>query len=206
MKTSNLNIFKVADYILANDQIKNSPITHNKLQKLLYYVKVWSLVAEMPLIPESFYKIKNGTVNKEIFAKYKEFGDSVPFSQKSDFSLKKEEKQLIDFIVENYIDLDNNTLSQLIQSELPWQQTAENEMIPEHLIKNYYSSLPFAKNFPLNVKKPFYPIISLMDYAFIFDFNQTDYKIENEIYYFKNYKEYQQQKEKIKKQFQAIFG
>ncbi|MHB2148610.1 Panacea domain-containing protein [Calditrichota bacterium LG25] len=201
-----ITIFDIADYIVHKFQSKINNITPLKLQKLLYYVKVWSLIANKELINEEFYKWEYGPVNINIYQKYKHFNsNSIP---KPEFVIDFPNtiKELINFIVENYIELDAITLSQLTHSEEPWQKTKHNKPINEYLIKSYYSKLPFARNFPLKKDKPYFPILTPMDHSFTFDFSKNDLNLLNQKYYFKNYEDYKKQKEKIKNELKVIFG
>ncbi len=203
---SKIEIFNIADYILQKFQNSSSQITPIKLQKLLYYVKVWSLIANNSLIEEDFYKWDHGPVNIDIYNKYKHLNSKPIPKPKKQITFSDNINELINFIVENYIDLDAITLSQLTHFEEPWQKTEHNKPIKEDLIKAYYSKLPFAKNFPLNKNKPYYPILTPMDYSFIFDYSDQDNNLLNNNYFFKNYKEYKKQKETLKNQLKVIFG
>ncbi len=201
-----ITIFDIADYILHKFQSESSKITPMKLQELLYYVKVWSLISDNVLINEKFYKWDYGPVNKDIYNKYRHLKSEPIPKPDINIDFSNTIKELINFIVENYIDLDAITLSQLTRFEEPWQKTEHNMPIEENLIKSYYSKLPFAKNFPLKKGQPYFPILTPMDHSFTFDFNKNDYNIINENYFFKNYGEYKKQKEEIKKQLKVIFG
>ncbi len=206
MNNNPLTIKEIAEYILFTFQSDFHQITPMKLQKLLYYVKAWSLVAEIPVFPDSFYKWEYGPVNKSIYASYKKFGKSLIPKPESFVPLPEKIKLFVDFVVENYVDLDAFTLSQLTHSELPWKQTEKNQIISEALIKSYYSKLPFAKNFPFDPNKPFFPIITSMDYAFILDFNTKDFDLKNGYLHYQSYYEYKKQKNRIIKKFKVTFG
>ena len=201
-----ITILDIANYILFHFQNKSNSISHKKLQKLLYYVKVWSYIADQPLIDEPFYLWEQGPINKTIYSQYGLF-DSVPIPKPNkSFQFSQEIETLINFIVENYVEFDAMILSQLIHTEIKNLNTEKNQLISYTSIKLFYSDLPFAKNFPLDKNKPFYPIITPMDYAFILDFDDSYFDFSNGHFRFKNYSEYKKQKIKINKQLQAIFG
>ncbi len=201
-----ITILDIANYILDHYQNKNTFISHKKLQKLLFYVKVWSYIANQPLIEEPFYLWEQGPINKTIYSKYGLF-DSVPIPKPNkSFQFSQEIATLINFIVENYIELDSMILAQLIHTEMKNLKTEKNQPISYASIKLFYSNLPFAKNFPFDKNKPFYPIITPMDYAFILDFDNSYFDFSNGHFRFKNYREYKKQKIQINKQLQAIFG
>ena len=60
----------------------------------------------------------------------------------------------------------------------------------------YYSKQPFAKNFPFDPKKPFYPPQTDMQSAYIFDMDNEE--AENVLMY-SSYEEYQKYQFKAKK-------
>lgn len=190
----------LADYILQNFSRDNGGITHLKLQKLLFYVKAWSLVAGQPVLPAPFLKWSYGPVNPEIWEKFKHFkADVIEIPMDLVQVQDAGEKQLIDFIVENYADFHPLALSAMTHSEAPWKNTPRHSTIPEETIKSYYSAQLFAKNFPLDENKPFYPVISDMDSAFILDMSPQD-ALKSMV--FPSYKEYKRVKEQARKSFE----
>ena len=160
-------ILDIAAYILQTQE----HISHLKLQKLLYYLKVWSLVNGNPIIPESFVKWKHGPVNKEVYEKFKMYGDkNIPAVQAGESAI--ENKEFVDFVLECYAQYDAITLSLMTHQDDPWKNTSDNAVISDASLLKYYSSLPFAKNFPVDPLKPFYPVDTNMHYAFIFDMDK----------------------------------
>lgn len=156
---SELTALQLAEYILASYPDKN--ITPMKLQKLAYYTKVWTLVAGSKLIFADFKKWDFGPVNTEIYSQYKPHGGGVIEGNfNSNIQLKKHEKKLLQFILDNYIDFSAFALSAMTHQEDPWVNTPKNNIIPDSLIIKYYSSQSFAKNFQNSaVKKgPFHLI------------------------------------------------
>lgn len=195
-----MQIQNLALYILQNFSHEAGGISHLKLQKLLYYVKAWSMVADEPVICDPFYKWDYGPANMEVWQKFKQF-KSEPLPAPAG-TLKKtdpDEKNLIDFIVENYIDFSPLALSSMTHSEAPWKNTPQDSIIPDDLIKAYYSKQLFANNFPLSDKKPYYPVISDMDSAFILDMS-TDDAFKSMV--FPSYKEYKELKKKVRTSFE----
>ncbi len=193
-----MNIFNFSNYIISNYSTDYTDITPMKLQKLLYYLKVWGLISEVNLIPEKFIHMKYGPVNLAVYEKYKKYGASpVPISgdsKTSDFSINPKTRELVDFIVENYIDFHALVLSAMTHAEKPWQQTSLNEEIKDSDIVAYYKTLSFAKNFPLDKNRPFYPVMADINHAFILDMNEKDSKS----FIFDSYDEYKKMKENTK--------
>lgn len=136
----------LADFILAS--YPNKDITPMKLQKLAYYTKVWTLVAGKPVVNADFQRWEFGPVNLEIYHMYKEFGGGV-ISSTPVVKPKMPEPQevLCTFILDNYVNYSAFALSSMTHNEDPWAKTAKNAIICDSLIVDYYSKLPFAKNF-----------------------------------------------------------
>jgi uncharacterized phage-associated protein len=183
-------ILQLACYILNTQKA----VTHLKLQKLLYYLKVWGLVSGNQVISEDFIKWKHGPVNKKVYDAYKKYGySSIP---KCAFKGSRiEHKEFVDFILECYGPYDAITLSAMTHQDAPWKETPPDSIISNQSIMKYYSSLPFARNFPFDPQKPFYPVQSNLHYAFIFD---MDEKTINETMAYPSYIAYKKQEEKAK--------
>ncbi len=166
-----MTIFSLANYIINKYPDNISPM---KLQKLLYYIKVWGIVTGKNILSESFYAWKYGPVNKEIYHTYKQYGskpiDYDPFSQVS-----IENQEFVDFILDSYAPYNAIELSKTTHVEEPWiiNKDMQGE-ITEDQILNYYSNQPFASNFPFDKSKPYYPPKTAIYYSFVFDMNEDD--------------------------------
>lgn len=165
-------------YYIVNIQARNgAKITPMKLQKLLYYVKAWGLVAGIPLFSGVFKKWEYGPVNEYVYRAFKGFkGDPIPVqATNQQGEPKREKKKLIDFITQCYGQYDAFALSAMTHKEDPWLLTQPNAVIQNGLIKSYYSNQPFAKNFPFDpVNHPFYPLQSDLSSAFTMDMSVED--------------------------------
>ena len=93
-----LGTYELPHYILEHYSDKN--ITPLKLQKLLYYVKVWGIVAGVELYQGEFLKWKHGPVNVDVYHHYKSFerGQIVMQPETARIDLGTQEKEMIDFI------------------------------------------------------------------------------------------------------------
>lgn len=141
-----INSLALADYILAS--YPNKDITPMKLQKLAYYTKVWTLVAGKPIVNAEFYKWEFGPVNLDIYHMYKELGGSViPSTPVVKPKMSESQGTLCAFILDNYINYSAFALSTMTHNEDPWVKTAKNAIIDDTQILDFYSKLPFAKNF-----------------------------------------------------------
>lgn len=171
-----LGTYELPHYILEHYSDKN--ITPLKLQKLLYYVKVWGIVAGVELYQGEFLKWKHGPVNVDVYHHYKSFerGQIVMQPETARIDLDTQEKEMIDFIVSAYIPFSAISLSALTHKELPWQNTSQNAVIGHADILDFYSQQPFANNFnPFDLaNKPYFPVQSNSWYAYILDMSPDD--------------------------------
>ncbi len=183
-----MDILTLSQYVI-NQFSQQSPdgITPLKLQKLLYYIKVWTLVAREPFVNAEFEHWDYGPVNREIYNYYKKYGNQPIFPMEvAQVEIRENQKEIIDFIVENYMSLDAFKLSEMTHTEKPWKNTKQYEIIYDQLIYSYYIKQQFAKNFqPFDLSNnPFYPLDS---YSFILDIHEKD---AQEIIQYSNYKHY----------------
>lgn len=166
------NILTLADYVIDHVAGNGVSISHLKLQKLLYYLKVWSLVADQPLMKAGFNKWKYGPVNSTVYRHYKVHGSQQlqPTKPGNNPFKSAKDKVLVDFILDSYCPYDALTLSTFTHRELPWLMTEESGKISDETIIDYYSELEFAKNFPLSEESDIYiPVYTEQDASFIFD-------------------------------------
>lgn len=191
-----MNIYDYSCYTLSNFSESSQGITPLKLQKLLYYLKVWSLVANKNIIPEPFLHWEYGPVNIFIYDKYKSYIGN-PIDAPCNQVQIPQDKEFVDFILENYIDFHALDLSSLTHSEDPWKNTPENSIISDKSILDYYSKQSFAMNFPLSQDKPYFPVMSDSNHSFIFDMSEDDAK-KSLVY--ASYNEYKKLKEAAKKE------
>ena len=152
-------------------------ITPLKLQKLLYYVKAWGLVAGRPLVPAPFRRWRLGPVNPDVYDAFKEYGgEPIPYMETVE-EPRSEAKRLIDFIGTCYNPFSAVTLSAMTHKEDPWLETKPDEVIAEALMRAYYGEQPFALNFPFDPERsPFYPVQSDFGHAFTMDMDRRSKK------------------------------
>jgi len=91
----------------------------------------------------------------------------------------------------------------MTHEEEPWEATPKNEVIGDEFIKQYYSTLAFAKNFPVQTDKPYYPVYTDFMYSFIFDFQEGD---EAKEVVFDSFDEYKQMMKQSKKELNNIIS
>lgn len=147
-KTSAL---KFAEYFIDKANKEGKQITNKKLQKLLYYAQVWSLVLnEEKLFPERIEAWVHGPAIPSVYRKFKNFSFNSIRIDTSDFSinLTSKQKKLLDDIWKIYGKYDASYLEALSHSELPWQEARKDVSISEpssniislKIAKEYYAS------------------------------------------------------------------
>lgn len=127
--------------------------TYMKLQKIVYYAQVESLVHySKPLFKEKILAWRGGPVVRELFKKhkgYKRWGvNKVTFGDPTRLSV--EQKSCVKWAVEKYGGLDGDTLSHITHLEDPWKKARKNlpadapsnEEITARSMLKYYSNLP----------------------------------------------------------------
>jgi len=191
----------VAYYVLS----EYDGITPLKLQKLLYYLKAWGLVASKNLFDGKFEKWTHGPVNAEVYRMFKDFkGDTIKLP--TEFKFKEpfsgEQKITADFILDCYSQYSAITLSAMSHADMPWKNTQPGKAITDKSLVSYYSSLPFAKNFPFDPdNKPFYSVPTDIHYAYIFDMSKKD-AVSAQV--FPSYKEYKAKQRIASSELQKI--
>jgi uncharacterized phage-associated protein len=123
---------------------KFGPMSHLKLQKLLYYVQGYHLAYfETPLFNEDFEAWVHGPVCREVFNKVKEHsllyndlqfilesGDTPPDKKISE-QLSADQLDLINDVLTEYKDLTGLELENLTHQESPWLEARDGYDIGE---------------------------------------------------------------------------
>ncbi len=148
-------------------------LTNMKLQKLVYYTKVWSLIDGNNIVHESIYRWEHGPVSSDLYRILKKNGKSeIPTIEGAWSDLDPHAALIADIVMYTYGRLSAFELSDLTHSEDPWSSTLPNNEITSHVITEYYSKHPFAVNFPVGDDRPFHPLMTQSAYAFTFDMTE----------------------------------
>ena len=134
----------VARYIVDWCKKNKQELTAMKLQKLLYYSQVWSIMKnKQKMFSEEIQAWQHGTVIPDIYHKHK--GKFLIHSWDHG-SLQKIEnnqkaKTILDLVLNNYGERSGNLLSSLTHSEDPWinARKRDDQVITVEDIYNYYS-------------------------------------------------------------------
>ncbi|GEM_PF-376717 len=197
-ENTNMDAVTLSYYVLKTyDNV--SPM---KLQKLLYYVKVWGIVSGEHFLDATFEKWSYGPVNDQVFQTYKKYSSkSIPKHAAKSVVLKTSAKKSIDFILACYAPYDALSLSAMTHEDEPWKKTPLNKTIADKAILHYYSKLPFAKNFPFDPHQPYYPLQTDLHYAYIFDMSEKDAK---SVSVYPSYDSYKKQLQSAEKKFKKL--
>lgn len=172
-----MNPVSLAQYLVNSFGHVPGGVTPLKVQKLLYYVKAWSLVNGEDLVDGTFEKWTHGPVNRVVYEHFKGNGRQPlqPINLGPDHEPRGEVKEFIDFIGNSYARFPALVLSKMTHEEDPWRLTQPSHEIPSELIRDYYAGQPFAANIPFDpVGKPYVAVQSHMDRAFTMDMSRTD--------------------------------
>ena len=152
-------------------------VTPLKVQKLLYYVKAWSLVDGHDLVDGRFVKMTHGPVNWDVYHHFKGHGSAPlqPVTLGPSQTPTGDAKAFTDFIGNSYARFPAVVLSKMTHDEEPWRTTPMRKVISKRKMQAYYAAQPFAQNLPFDpVGKPYIPVQSDMGRAFTLDMSPAD--------------------------------
>lgn len=158
-KVKKISALSVAEYFIDKANKRNESITNKKLQKLLYYAQVWSLVVnDEKLYSERIEAWVHGPAVPVVYRKFKVFEfNSIKLDTSSiSFNVSRKQIKLLDNIWSVYGKYDAEYLELLSHSELPWQE-ARNEMSVSERSNNAISLVTarkyYADKFKPNTSK-----------------------------------------------------
>ena len=144
-----VSVLDVAAYILEK-QPRSKPITAWKLQKLVYYCQVWSLVwDEKPLFKEEIFAWANGPVVRELYKQHKGMFYVKRLAKGISKNLTTNQKDTIDHVLKAYGEKSAQWLSDLTHLEQPWVEARKGlepgergeVEIPLSAMHEYYSGV-----------------------------------------------------------------
>lgn len=146
--TKKISALTIAEYFIDKSNKEKKPITNKKLQKLLYYAQVWSVVLnEEKLFPERIEAWVHGPAIPTVYRKFKgfEFNPIQLDTTGISFSFSKKQNDLLESIWSIYGKYNAEYLEALTHSELPWQEARKETSASEP--SNNIISLATAKKF-----------------------------------------------------------
>ncbi|MBN2019424.1 MAG: SocA family protein [Sedimentisphaerales bacterium] len=140
----------IANYFLRKGFEANIPITHLKLQKLVYFAHGWHLaIYKKPLIDEVIEAWPFGPVICSLYHIYKIYGkdpiDSLLPKKEANQSIDEITKALLDKVWETYGRISSTDLANMTHTkDGPWYQTwigrqRKGAEIQDNIIMHYFS-------------------------------------------------------------------
>lgn len=146
--TKKISALIIAEYFIDKSNKEKKSITNKKLQKLLYYAQVWSVVLnEEKLFSERIEAWVHGPAIPTVYRKFKgfEFNPIQRDTTSISFNFSKKQNNLLESIWSIYGKYDAEYLEALTHSELPWQEARKETSASEP--SNNIISLATAKKF-----------------------------------------------------------
>lgn len=140
-----LSAKQVAEFFIRRFHDTDGPITHLKLQKLLYYSQGMAFSKSKRLIKENFKAWQHGPVVEEVYDLYKQY-EKNPLPINDGLNLTKlEGNETVMGILEETISIyglyDAWYLRDKTHKEAPWAETAQGEVIPELKMIAFFQSV-----------------------------------------------------------------
>lgn len=130
-----VSVYDVAKYFLAKIDEDDGPITHLKLQKLLYYAQGFYLAVHgEPLFSDSIEAWAHGPVVPAVWQQYRAYGVA-PIPPDPDFvpeSVPEEVRELLDEVYAVYGQFTAWRLREMTHDDLPWKNHAERGDVISH--------------------------------------------------------------------------
>jgi uncharacterized phage-associated protein len=139
-----VSVDEVAKYFLAKLDEDDGPITHLKLQKLLYYAQGFHLaMRNEPLFADSVEAWSHGPVVPAVWHVYKSYSGS-PIPPDPNFdpeSLPGEVRDLLDEVYSVYGQFTAWRLREMTHDDLPWRNHAERgDEIPRDELREFFKA------------------------------------------------------------------
>lgn len=119
------------------------PITHLKLQKLLYYAQGFHYLWDNEkLVDEEFQAWQFGPVLESVYHHFKRYGyENIPITEARNFKGDQNKKETIEAVWRDLKDYSAHDLVEMTHDETPWKEAHNfnrHTIIPEQSIKNYF--------------------------------------------------------------------
>ena len=151
------NALEVANYLLYRvEREAGDMLSPKKLQKLVYYAQVWSMVLRnKPLFWQTVEAWKHGPVVRELWEEYQNYRFSaIPQPETPLPKFESDELEVLEYVWDRYGELSANQLEQLTHSEAPWlnareglapDQRSNNVVLIEDMKAYHASESPWGK-------------------------------------------------------------
>lgn len=131
-------IVEVAEYI-----ISKTDVTPKGLQKLLYYIQLFSMkFLENPAFVSSCKKWEHGPVFGKIYHQFKEYGyNIIKINEVVEIKVENELLEIVNEVIKSFGCYSANVLEKFTHQEKPWIETPVNEIIEKELMKEFVLDL-----------------------------------------------------------------
>lgn len=161
-KEGSYNALDIAQYVINYSIQKYKPVSNLKLQKLLYYIQAAFIVEQgVPCFKEDIINWRHGPVIKEVYDEYKDYINSditeiqngyyildldrenlkfiSKFQKFNPDKISKKDKELINRVIDGYLNIDAWELVRRTHNEKPWKEdSVRYGIITVDSIKNYF--------------------------------------------------------------------
>ena len=165
---------EVADWILNEAEKQGIPITHMKLQKLLYYAQAYFLgMTGKPLFHNSISAWKHGPVVPDVYHSFNKFGKSVIHCSET-VEAPDKFKSFICSLIRDKGSLSAHALRNMTHNDNAWRNARLNHASHEiscNMIADEYSPLFWASDEEDNLQKT--SILNEDDFS-TYSFNQDE--------------------------------
>ena len=126
-------IYEVAEYIT-----NKIDITPKALQKILYYIQLFSIkFLKVPAFSSSCKAWSHGPVFGKIYFLYKDNGYKIIKKSNKEFNIENDLLEIVDEIINNFGCYGGNVLEYFTHTEEPWKNTEINHVIEKEALKKY---------------------------------------------------------------------
>ncbi|MCB6366671.1 DUF4065 domain-containing protein [Intestinibacillus massiliensis] len=139
-------VIDVAEWFL-----RQQPMTHKKLQKMVYYAYAWHYtLTGKKLFDGEFEAWIHGPVNRRLYGRYAGNGwNLIDYDDSYELSLKPEEEEFLEDIRQVFGNYSADDLESMTHQEDPWIKArggipanqASCAVIQDETIRNFYSGL-----------------------------------------------------------------
>ena len=123
-----ISAIDLSNYVIGQACIMKRPISHLKLQKILYYIQGKHLgIYRRPLFPELIEAWPYGPVIREVYVKYVSYGalNLRPDPEVTLPPMTRQEKDCVDSVINEKIGYSASYLVNATHNEAPWMEHAE---------------------------------------------------------------------------------
>lgn len=144
------NVIELSNYIIAEFEKREAPITNLKLQKVLYYIQGYFMKSfGREAFRDELYCWTYGPVVPMSYFEYNMNGSAFLYPKfNPNLSLSDIERGLIEKIIDKCKDIPSSRLVTMTHNEFPWQNADLGQIITKQSVKSFFA---FAD--PLEIRR-----------------------------------------------------